>query len=92
MHVTGVIEGIELHDVPSKFLGEPPRPVARFTIAIETAVGEDGAAVDRRDLIGLAFQGAPELIERFDAGTRVAIETTTPTGMHIARITPAPLS
>lgn len=92
MRVTGVIERIELQAVPSKIRGELPRPVARLTIAIETAVREDGAAVDRRDLIGLPFEGAAELIDRFQAGTRVAIETTTPSGLHIARIESAPLS
>jgi hypothetical protein len=92
VHVTGVIEGIELHTIPSKVLGEQPRPVARLTVAIERAVLEDGGEVDQRNLIGLAFEGAAQLVDQFEAGNRVAIETTTPSGMHIARITAAPLS
>lgn len=92
VHVTGVIEGIELHTIPSKVLGEQPRPVARIKVAIESAVGEDGGDVDTRNLIGLAFQGAAQLVDQFEVGARVAIETTTPSGMHIASITAAPLS
>ncbi|HUH05786.1 MAG TPA: hypothetical protein VML75_27535 [Kofleriaceae bacterium] len=92
MRVTGVIERIELQTVPSKFLGQQGHPVARLSLMIDSAVREDGSAVDRRDLIGLPFEGPPELIDRFVAGTRVAIETTTPTGLHIARIDAAPLS
>lgn len=92
MRVTGVIESIELQTVPSKFRGEPGKPVSRLTLAIDSALREDGAPVDRRDLIGLPFEGAAELVDRFEAGTRVAIETTTATGMHIARIAAAPLS
>jgi hypothetical protein len=92
MRVTGVIERIELVTVPSKIRGEQARPVSRLTLAIDSAVREDGAAVDRRDLIGLPFEGVAQLVDRFEAGTRVAIETTTPSGLHIARIDTAPLS
>lgn len=91
MRVVGVVTSVELHAIPSKISGEPPRPVSRVKLELEDARTASGGEVDRRTLIGLPFEGAPELIDHIQTGQRVRIVTTTASGTHIARIEPAPL-
>ena len=92
MRVVGTIRSIELHAVMSKFQGVPPRQVAKIILDIEQATDGDGTDIKVENLAGLHFQGPPELVPRFNAGERVQIMTTTPSGMHIASIRRAPLS
>jgi hypothetical protein len=92
MRVVGVIRSIELHAVASKFQNVPPRQVAKLTLEIERATDGDGTEINVEHLSGIHFQGPAELVPRFHAGERVLITTTTPSGMHIATIRPAPLS
>ncbi len=92
MRVVGTIRSIELHAVMSKFQGVPPRQVAKISLDIDQATDGDGTDINVENLSGLHFQGPPELVPRFAAGERVQITTTTPSGMHIATIRPAPLS
>jgi hypothetical protein len=92
MRVVGTIRSIELHAVMSRFQGLTPRQVAKIALDIEQAVDGDGTEIDVENLSGLHFQGPPELVPLFGAGERVQIVTTTPSGMHIASIKPAPLS
>ena len=92
MRVVGTIRSIELHAVMSKFQGVVPRQVAKIALDIEQAIDGDGTDINVENLAGLHFQGPPELVPLFGAGERVQIVTTTPSGMHIASIKPAPLS
>jgi hypothetical protein len=92
MRIVGVIRSIELHSVASKFQGVPPRQVAKLVLEIERAVDSDGSEINVENLAGLHFQGPAELVPRYSEGERVMITTTTPSGMHIASIRPAPLS
>jgi hypothetical protein len=92
MRIVGVIRSIELHAVASKFANVPARQVAKIVIDIERAVDGDGSEINVENLAGLHFQGPAELVPRYSAGERVQITTTTPSGMHIATIRPAPLS
>jgi hypothetical protein len=92
MRIVGVIRSIELHSVASKFQGIPARQVAKLVIEIERATDGDGSEIDVDNLAGLHFQGPAELVPRYHEGERVQITTTTPSGMHIATIRPAPLS
>jgi hypothetical protein len=91
MRVVGVIKSVELRTIPSKIAGEPPRPVTRVKLDLEDARTAGGREVDRLTLIGLPFEGPPELHDRLREGERVRIVTTTPSGTHIASIEPAPL-
>jgi hypothetical protein len=90
--VTGTIERIRLHGVPSKFAGVPDRPVTRIALAVERAVDAVGRAVDTSAWIGLEFEAAPELAQAFAVGERVEIVTTTASGLHVARMRRAPAS
>jgi len=92
MRVVGTIRSIELHAVMSKFQGVAPRQIAKITLDIEQAIDSDGTDIKVENLSGLHFQGPPELVPLFNSGERVQITTTTPSGMHIATIRPAPLS
>lgn len=92
MRVVGTIRSIELHAVMSKFQGVAPRQVAKISLDIEQATDGDGTEINVENLSGLHFQGPPELVPIYGAGERVQITTTTPSGMHIASIKPAPLS
>lgn len=92
MRVVGTIRSIELHAVMAKFQGVPQRQVAKIVLDIEQATDGDGTDINVENLSGLHFQGPPELVPRFAEGERVQITTTTPSGMHIASIRPAPLS
>ncbi len=92
MRVVGTIRSIELHAVMSRFQGIPPRQVAKIALDIEQATDGDGTDINVENLAELHFQGPPELVPIFGAGERVQIVTTTPSGMHIASIKPAPLS
>ncbi len=92
MRVVGTIQSIELHAMMSKFQGVAPRQIAKIVLEIEQATDPDGTELNVENLSGLHFQGPPELVPRFAAGERVQITTTTPSGMHIASIRPAPLS
>jgi len=92
MRVVGTIRSIELHAVMSKFQNVPQRQIAKIILDIEQAIDGDGTDINVENLAGLHFQGAPELVPLFEAGERVQIVTTTPSGMHIASIRPAPLS
>ncbi len=92
MQVIGVIEDIELGAIPSKIAEIEDRVVSRVVLRIEDARSPSGNLIDTSTLVGLHFQGPPELVERFERGERVRIETTTPSGMHIQSIEPAPLS
>jgi hypothetical protein len=76
----------------SKFQGVPARQIAKIVLDIEQATDPDGTKLKVENLSGLHFQGAPELVLRFSAGERVQLITTTPSGMHIGSIKPAPLS
>jgi hypothetical protein len=86
LRAEGVIRSIHHHTVPSLFTGQPGRHVARIELAFESLTSDAGAPLDPRSYLGLAFEGAADLTERFREGERVAITTTTPTGMHIATI------
>jgi hypothetical protein len=92
MRIVGVIRSIELHSVAAKFQNVPSRQVAKLVIEIERAQDGDGTEIDVENLAGLHFQGPAELVPRFHPGERVQITTTTPSGMHIATIRPAPVS
>lgn len=92
MRVVGTIQSIELHATMSKFQGVPARQFAKISLEIEHATDADGTKLKVENLAGLHFQGAPELVLRFAAGERVLLTTTTPSGMHIGSIKPAPLS
>lgn len=92
MKIVGVIRSIELHSVVSKFQNVPTRQVAKIALDIERATDGDGSEIDVDNLAGLHFQGPAELVPRYREGERVLITTTTPSGMHIASIRPAPLS
>src|SRR5262249_5398598 len=88
----GTIRSIELRSITSKFKSLPSRQVAKIEIDIERATDGDGSELPVENLSGMHFQGPPELVPRFAEGERVQITTTTPSGMHIASIRPAPLS
>lgn len=92
MRIVGTIRTIELHAIMSRFQGVPSRQVAKISLDIERAVDSDGSEITVENLAGIHFQGPPELVPRFSEGERVQIVTTTPSGMHIASIRPAPLS
>lgn len=92
MRVVGTIRTIELHAVMSKFQGVAPRQVAKISLDIEQATDGDGTEINVENLSGVHFQGPAELVPIYGAGERVQIVTTTPSGMHIASIKPAPLS
>ncbi len=92
MRVVGTIRTIELHAAMAKFQNVPQRQVARIVLEIEQATDGDGSEINVENLAGVHFQGPPELVPRFSPGERVQITTTTPSGMHIASIRPAPLS
>jgi hypothetical protein len=92
MRIVGTIASIELHAVSSKFQNVPSRQVAKLVIDIERATDGDGSDINIENLAGLHFQGPAELVPRYNAGERVVITTTAPSGMHIASIRPAPLS
>ena len=92
MTIVGVIRSIELHSVASKFQNVPARQVAKIALDIERATDGDGSEIAVENLAGLHFQGPAELLPRYHQGERVLITTTTPSGMHIATIRPAPLS
>lgn len=92
MRVVGTIRTIELYAMMAKFHSVAPRQVARIVLEIEQAIDGDGSDINVDNLAGVHFQGPPELVPRFSPGERVQIVTTTPSGMHIASIRPAPLS
>lgn len=92
MRVVGTIRTIELYAVMSKFQGVAPRQVAKISLDIEQATDGDGTDINVENLSGVHFQGPAELVPLYGAGERVQIVTTTPSGMHIASIKPAPLS
>ncbi len=92
MRVVGTIRTIELYAMMAKFHSVASRQVARIVLEIEQATDGDGSDINVDNLAGVHFQGPPELVPRFSPGERVQIVTTTPSGMHIASIRPAPLS
>jgi hypothetical protein len=92
MTIVGVIRSIELYSVSSKFQNVPARQVSKIALDIERATDGDGSEIAVENLAGLHFQGPAELVPRYHEGERVLITTTTPSGMHIATIRPAPLS
>lgn len=92
MRVVGTIRTIELYAAMAKFHSVAPRQVARIVLEVEQATDGDGSDINVDNLAGVHFQGPPELVPLFSAGDRVQIVTTTPSGMHIASIRPAPLS
>jgi hypothetical protein len=68
--------------------GQRDRVVARIALTFEQLTDESGRALDAVNYLGLEFEGPPELADRFAAGDRVQIATTTPSGVHIATISP----
>lgn len=92
MRVVGTIRSIELYASMAKFHSVAPRQVARIVLEIEQATDGDGSEINVDNLVGLHFQGPPELVPLFAAGERVQIVTTTPSGMQIASIRAAPVS
>ena len=92
MRVVGTIRTIELYASMAKFQSVASRQVARIVLEIEQAIDGDGSEINVDNLAGVHFQGPPELVPLFAAGERVQIVTTTPSGMQIASIRPAPLS
>lgn len=92
MRVVGTIRSIELHAAMSKFQGVAPRQVAKIALDVEQATDGDGTEINVENLSGVHFQGPAELVPLYGTGERVQIVTTTPSGMHIASIKPAPLS
>ena len=65
---------------------------SKIALDVEQATDGDGTDINVENLAGVHFQGPPELVPLFTSGERVQITTTTPSGMHIASIKPAPLS
>ena len=92
MRVVGTIRSIELHTLAAKFQNVTPRQVAKIQLDIERATDENGVELDVRNLAGLQFQGAAELVPRFSAGDRVQIVTCADSSLQISSIRPAPLS
>lgn len=92
MRIVGTIRSLELHALASKFQNVPSRQVAKLVLDIERATDEQDNDINVENLAGLHFQGPAELVPRYAIGERVIITTTTPSGMHIATIKPAPLS
>ncbi|HUJ56911.1 MAG TPA: hypothetical protein VLX92_00305 [Kofleriaceae bacterium] len=90
LRVVGTIRTIELHTLAARFQNVTPRQVAKISLDIERAVGDDGEDLDVGNLADLHFHGPAELVPRFSAGDRVQI-VTSPT-MQITSIRPAPLS
>ncbi len=86
MRAVGVIATVYRRILPTIMAGMPARVAGRVGLKIESLTDEDGGAIDPANYLGLEFEGAPDLPDRFAAGQRVAIETTTPSGMHIAKI------
>jgi hypothetical protein len=86
MRAQGLISAIARRSVPSVMAGRSERVVARIGLDIESLSDARGAAVDKSNYVGLEFEGPAELTDRFRVGDRVAIVTTTATGMHIAKI------
>src|ERR1700748_1288372 len=92
LRVVGTILTIELHTLVSRFEHITSRQVAKIQLDIERAVDEEGEELDVHNLADLQFQGPAELVPRFSAGDRVAIETSAESSLHITSIKPAPLS
>jgi hypothetical protein len=92
MRVVGTIRSIELHTIAAKFEHVTPRQVARISLDIERATGDEGEELDVGNLVGLQFQGPAELVPRFSTGDRVQIVTSAEASLHITSIKPAPLS
>jgi hypothetical protein len=91
MRVVGTIRTIELHTT-AKFAGVSPRQIAKISLDIERAVGEDGRDINVENLEGMCFQGPVELVPRFSEGERVQITTAMAGGIQISSIRRAPLS
>lgn len=92
VRVTGTIEKIVRHEIPSKFAGQPPRPVSRIRLKVERAVDAKGEKVDTFLMERNDFEGPAELVNLYKVGERVEIVTTTPNGLHIASIKRAPVN
>jgi hypothetical protein len=92
LRVVGTIRSIELHTMAAHFEHLTSRQVARICLDIERAIDEEGEELDIGNLADLQFQGPAELLPRFSAGDRVAIETSAESSLHITSIKPAPLS
>jgi len=92
LRVVGTIRTIELHTMAAHFEHLTSRQVARICLDIERAIDEEGEELDIGNLADLQFQGPAELLPRFSAGDRVAIETSAESSLHITSIKPAPLS
>ena len=92
LRVVGTIKTIELHTMDVHFEHLTSRQVARICLDIERAIDEEGEELDLDNLVDLQFQGAAELLPRFNAGDRVSIETSSESSLRITSIKPAPLS
>jgi len=86
VRAVGVIRSIARRTLPSPVGGQRERVVGRVGLAIDSLCDERGAPIDKSNYVGLEFEGAPDLADRFSVGDRVTIDTTTPGGMHIAKI------
>lgn len=86
MRAVGVIATVARRALPSVIAGQRERVVGRVALRIDALLDERGGAIDPANYVGLEFEGAADLPDRFAVGDRVAIETTTPSGMHIAKI------
>jgi hypothetical protein len=92
LRLVGTIRTIELHTHAARFEHMTPRQVAKISLDIERATGDDGQELDPMNLSDMHFQGPAELVPRFSAGDRVQIVTSPDSSLQISSIRPAPLS
>ena len=88
MRAVGTVRGVRRYEIPPLFAHQPPEPVTRIALDIQLATDEDGGRIDPTSYVGLEFEGPPSLADQVKVGERVAITTTTPSGMHIATLQP----
>jgi hypothetical protein len=92
LRLVGTIRTIELHTLAARFEHVTPRQIAKISLDIERATGDDGEELDPLNLSDLHFHGPAELVPRFSAGDRVQIVTSPDSSLKISSIRPAPLS
>jgi hypothetical protein len=86
VRAVGTVRGVRRYEIPPLFANQPPEPVTRVALDIQLATDDHGARLDPTDYVGLEFEGPPYLADQLHPGDRIAITTTTPSGMHIAKI------
>ena len=88
MRAVGTVRGVRRYEIPPLFADQPPQPVTRIALDFQLATDDSGARLDPTDYVGLEFEGPPALADQVHVGDRVAILTTTSSGMHIKTIEP----